>query len=170
MAPGSLSWCTRCSRSTRLRELASFRDVRRWLLAMTLAVFALFPVGLAISASPGHGKGCKKRRDGTFHGYCVHHKTVTRTHTQLVHVTHSTTNTITKVVLTRPTSTVGGTTTTTTSTAPATTTTTTTTPVTTETGTGTARVATTTTYTSTTTQSTGTVTSTKTVYTTTTGP
>ncbi len=81
---------------------------------MTVAVLALLPVGLAFSASPGHGPGCKKRRDGTFHGYCFHNKTVTRTHTKTVRTTRSTTQTATEHVTSGSTTTVRGTTTTTT--------------------------------------------------------
>jgi hypothetical protein len=158
------------SASTRAPEFATFPGVRRWFVAMTVGVFALLPVGLAISASPGHGKGCKKNRDGTFHGYCVHHKTVTKTHTKTVRRTHTATQTATEDVTSQSTTTVGGSTVTTTSTAPATTRTTTTTPSTTttfsyrvasSTASGTASS-------DTVTQTTGTVTSTRTVYTTTT--
>src|SRR5579884_3209041 len=73
---------------TRPRSV-TFPVVRRWILAATAAVFVLLPVGFAFSASPGHGPGCKKNKDGTFHGVCHHTRTVTKTKTVIVHVTHS---------------------------------------------------------------------------------
>ncbi len=86
--------------------------MRRWLLATTVGVFALLPVGIAISASPGHGPGCVRAADGTFHGYCVHHKTVTKTHTATVRRTHTATATATEHITTGSTTTIPGTTTT----------------------------------------------------------
>src|ERR1700683_2154528 len=77
----------------------------------TLLALVLLPAAIAFSSTGGtSGPGCKRAKDGTFHGYCYSKKTVHVTKTKHVTATSYTTLTSTGTVsVAGSTSTVQGT-------------------------------------------------------------